>query len=140
MGTNYYIKGYPESDVDGQDLKSSPRWHIGKVSAAGRFCKQCNTTLKVGGVREIHQDGEFLSHCPSCKEVVTTCACSFTMAMSGDMLWERVKEEFGNYGLKAKVIVNEHKEEYTYHEFINMIDEHIPQSLVLRHSIGKEFS
>ncbi len=31
MGTNYYIKGYTEPDVDAD----SPEWHVGKRSSAG---------------------------------------------------------------------------------------------------------
>lgn len=31
MSTNYYIKGYTDSDVD----KDSPEWHVGKRTGAG---------------------------------------------------------------------------------------------------------
>lgn len=52
MGTNYYIKGYPEDSEF--DDRNSIRWHIGKRSAAGLFCFDCGISLGIGGNRHVH--------------------------------------------------------------------------------------
>lgn len=46
MGTNFYIVGHQDDD--------SPKWHIGKRSAAGLFCWDCNVTLCKAGNAGIH--------------------------------------------------------------------------------------
>lgn len=50
MGTNFYIKGDPKEF----ESKDSPRWHIGKRSAAGIFCFDCGISLGIGGNKYVH--------------------------------------------------------------------------------------
>lgn len=56
MGTNFYTV--------------SDNKHIGKRSAAGKYCWDCKVTLCKGGDKFIHQDSElfsgFYDHCPKC--------------------------------------------------------------------------
>lgn len=74
MGTNFYWKtDFQETilptgekytlDYDDMD----PRFHIGKRSAAGRYCWHCRVTLCKGGVDAIHFGrSEWHSRCPVC--------------------------------------------------------------------------
>ena len=138
MGTNYYIKGAPEEE------EMKPIWHIGKTSAAGRFCFECDVTLKEGGAERIHHDDKFYDSCPYCgSECHKSYASSFTFAMTFEQLVDRLQELFGEEG-KAfdedeKMIVNEYGEKLSYMEFLEKL-RHIPTSLRLRHNLGKEFS
>ena len=62
MGTNFYWAGAPE-DCDTMD----PEWHIGKRSAAGRYCWDCRVTLCVGGEADIHYGrSSWHDACPRC--------------------------------------------------------------------------
>ena len=55
MGTNYYFKG---GDVE---------VHIGKRSAAGPYCWDCNVTLCAAGNGGVHQGkSRWLDACPVC--------------------------------------------------------------------------
>lgn len=51
MGTNFYVAGYEQSGHDPMD----PAVHIGKRSAAGRYCWDCRVTLCRDGTRGLHQ-------------------------------------------------------------------------------------
>ena len=159
MGTNYYIKGYPENDSD------NPIWHIGKRSAAGSFCFDCGITLCKGGANRVHYDDDWYNECPRCrkkpiieniensavgielgyfknptklKEGVAS-ASSFTFAMSFMDISSRVLEEFKNCPNDTKVIEDEYGREFTYMEFVRLVKA-IPKSLHFKHEIGKEFS
>ena len=54
MGVNFYFN-FRQNNL-----------HIGKRSAAGAYCFDCNRTLCKGGINEIHQDVDFHSRCPEC--------------------------------------------------------------------------
>ena len=59
MGTNFYIRGHRYDD--------DPHYHIGKRSAAGLFCWDCNVTLCKGGLEMIHKGRhEWHKNCPVC--------------------------------------------------------------------------
>jgi hypothetical protein len=72
MGTNFYIAGHAHDD--------SPKWHIGKRSAAGLFCWDCNITLCKFGNEGIHRGNgtpsmvdldharRWHARCPLCKK------------------------------------------------------------------------
>lgn len=67
MGTNFYWKDKPE-DADDMD----PQWHIGKRSAAGMYCWDCDATLCEGGKAAIHQSRYgFHEQCPKCGQAPT---------------------------------------------------------------------
>lgn len=59
MGTNFYWK-------DAGPNSEYPESHIGKRSAAGAYCWDCNETLCSGGKARIHYGDTFLAACPSC--------------------------------------------------------------------------
>lgn len=58
MGTNFYVVG--EADAFGEQA------HIGKRSAAGRYCWDCGVTLCKGGKANIHYGVGFYDECPMC--------------------------------------------------------------------------
>jgi hypothetical protein len=60
MGTNFYVRKRfsLRHNREGQ--------HIGKRSAAGKYCWDCGTTLCVGGDEGVHRDAAFYDNCPKC--------------------------------------------------------------------------
>lgn len=58
MGTNFYLKGYTNSD--------DPECHLGKRRPAGYYCWDCGITLCKGGEDRIHYDDEWYDSCPEC--------------------------------------------------------------------------
>ncbi len=69
MGTNYYTKPLTEEYDEECDLSfftDEYKSHIGKRSAAGYYCWDCKTTLKIGGEEKVHYDGEWYDECPKC--------------------------------------------------------------------------
>ena len=56
MGTNFYIRGYRQSD--------DPKFHVGKRSAAGLYCWDCDVSLCMG---EVHSGrSQWYEACPKC--------------------------------------------------------------------------
>lgn len=59
MGTNFYLMSHRDED--------HPDFHIGKRSAAGLYCWDCNVTLCKDGEYGIHKStSNFFSKCPKC--------------------------------------------------------------------------
>jgi len=58
MGTNYYLK-IDECECCGRYEKK----HIGKRSAAGRYCFDCGVSLCVDGEDNVHKGGNFNEKC-----------------------------------------------------------------------------
>ena len=142
MGTNFYI--------DKEETK-----HIGKRSAAGLYCFDCNATLCAGGESEIHQGrSEWLSLCPGCGETakdeslsnstggielgfnkdttedrqgVRSC-CSFS--------WALKPEEF--FMSQPISVWDEYGREIPFIDFCKMLEAACPVRYY--QSIGKEFS
>lgn len=70
MGTNFFWK-VPEGPVlpTGEQIgwdSDDPKVHIGKRSAAGLYCWDCDRTLCTGGKARVHYGDQFLSQCPKC--------------------------------------------------------------------------
>jgi len=136
MGTNFYW-------INRQTDK--PKDHIGKRSAAGLYCWDCQTTLCQYGSSQIHSgNSPWYNSCPICgktkenetlennttgrelgfnkntpqkKTGVKTC-CSFT--------WTYMKhlEEINKYlGSAEKIIMDEYGTEFTAGDFIDVLDE-----------------
>lgn len=70
MGTNFYL-------IDNQLMTNitcdnmDPIWHIGKRSAAGMYCWDCNITLHKNGVNAIHKSSHeynWYKSCPQCNK------------------------------------------------------------------------
>ncbi len=146
MGTNFYIL---HTDID------SPKYHIGKRSAAGLYCWDCHLTLHKDGEATIHHGTgdrvDWYDKCPSCgKEYkpeslecssagvelgvakhlsphqgVTTVA-SFTWAMPPSHILG-----------KSVVITDEYGNRYSNKQFRDMLSEMCP--IEFYDSIGTEF-
>lgn len=87
--------------------------HIGKRSAAGDFCFNCNTTMCKGGKENVHYDGhDWHKVCPicGCKPEYTY---SFSFQWSKD-LWKEVFKE-----AKELDIYDEYDEHFTKEQFLN---------------------
>lgn len=70
MGTNYYFRGYDKSKQWEKGFDD----HIGKRSAAGPFCWDCNITLCKKGNEGIHlskYEKEWHDKCPKCGKTKT---------------------------------------------------------------------
>ena len=131
MSTNYYWK---EDDtkpcvvklVHGAEIPVSidpddPRLHIGKRSAAGRWCHDCNRTLCKGGVQAIHHTFiDWRDDCPECHATFADVghACSFSWAASRD---EVMKILAANQN-KA-IIVDEYDRDMTGLEMVDVLAE-----------------
>jgi len=59
VGTNYYLGGRQL-----RTESSDPDIHLGKTSAAGLWCWDCNISLLKSG--RIHYDAKFRDTCPQC--------------------------------------------------------------------------
>jgi|SRR5688572_7195173 len=135
MGTNFYT------------LKGK---HIGKRSAAGLYCWNCNTTLCKEGEENVHHsfgykssdDGEnvleslndYINHisqfwydkCPKCHEKTGVSPCS---SFSWDVNPSKIS--------KLKYVKSEYGEKMTKEDFLNMLD---GCPIRFFDSIGKDFS
>jgi hypothetical protein len=164
MGTNFFwlVSGattLPTGEEMGWDY-DDPRIHIGKRSAAGRYCWDCDQTLCSGGKERVHYGDPFLSKCPSCgkeeapvdglktgpvavelgfaqpetKRPTGVQGCSsFSWAQDPD----RVRKVCGERPEEV-LIVDEYDRRMTCAEFIEMLDSNCP--LEYTGSIGVHFS
>jgi hypothetical protein len=159
MGTNFYVAGHAND--------SSPKFHLGKRSAAGMYCWDCHKTLCKAGEARIHytsgyglfgnHDQEWHKACPNCgKKPVpepigsgavgrelgfnTSPPQSKTgVASCSSFNWAMTQERFENVSksLRKKPIEDEYGRKYTLEEFRQVLVE-----CPVRYfsSIGKEFS
>jgi len=152
MGTNFYIR-----DADGSEGD-----HIGKRSAAGWYCWDCDRSLCIDGEDYVHYDNEFAKSCPVCnkpvvmeslnngavarelgfdksphgrKTGVASCS-SFRWALKPNQLQHRIRRQYpvDDAGL---VIMDEYGHEFTWAEFQAILEECPIQFYDM---IGKEFS
>ena len=141
MGTNFYVKGHQNND--------EPRYHIGKRSAAGLYCWDCNATLCVGGVIAIHKgEAVWADACPLCGK--TPEKENLADSSSGRELGFNHNEPGKKTGVrscssftwarklgKIRKIVDEYGREYTREQF-NKVLEECP--IQFYHSLGQRFS
>lgn len=86
--------------------------HIGKRSAAGKYCFNCNHTACNGGVKGVHQNGSsFSNECPICGRK-TEYTYSFTFQWSKE-IWKRIFEKADTLS-----IYDEYDREFTKEEFL----------------------
>lgn len=162
MGTNFYLMAQeaacPECKRPYDKPKKVEGEHVGKRSAAGYYCWDCNRTLNKGGLAGVHQSGfGFWDACPNCgkkrpdeditagaagrelgfnksppqkKQGVASCS-SFTWAIQPSEL-----DKLDSKSL-ALVIVDEYGHEFTLAEFKQVLTECPIQYL---DSIGRDFS
>lgn len=148
MGTNFYWDGMGDEQ------------HIGKRSAAGRWCWDCDVTLKVGGRKQVHLGGDWLDECPLCARPfvpsdvawsgpvgvelgfsepqvarptgVGTCS-SFTWAQHPEHVATRCEEH-----ADEEVIVDEYGRRLTGRAFLDMLRSNCP--LQFTDMIGRWFA
>lgn len=150
MGTNFYRD---------RPARGLAYHHLGKRSAAGRFCWDCNLTLHRGGPSQIHYSSEWHERCPGCGALpqpvslssgaaavelgfapaamvrptgVGTCA-SFTWAAPKDevVAWCRRHP-------RAKIIEDEYGQMLSGTEFLTMLESCCP--IEFHHAVGERFS
>lgn len=140
MGTNFY--------VDNHNQSSNPKWHIGKRSAAGWYCWDCDITLCKDGEENIHGNSEWCHECPKCGAKKQDE--SFTEGAAGRELGfnkEQYKQKTGVASCssftwarklgKVQKIEDEYGTKFTRKEFEEMLLECPVQYF---DSLGREFS
>lgn len=157
MGTNFAVEGYFFDFIEGLYVPRGanlidhmdPGIHIGKRSAAGYYCWDCNETLYRGGVTRIHsgKDEGFFASCPKCGKKtawegaipratsvelgfskpnddrptgVRTCS-SFSWAQPPGAFKAWAKEH-----LEEELVVNEYGDKMTVGAFLNMLRTNCP--------------
>lgn len=139
MGTNFYI---------GEQ-------HIGKRSAAGWYCWDCNISLCVGGDTQVHLSDNWYDACPYCgKKVVKESLYSSSAGRELGFNKSEPKKKSGvascssfSYAIKPEelvqklnagcTVVNEYGDKYTPRQFLEILNE---CPIRLYHMIGQEFS
>lgn len=136
MGTNFYTeKGK----------------HIGKRSAAGRYCWDCKVTLCKQGESFVHRDAEWFDKCPKCGKSTKAKKGLSTSSAGRELGFNKgeFKEKTGvcscssfswaiyPYKLKGESVVDEYYSEYTIEEFQQILKE---CPIEIFHSIGVDFS
>lgn len=170
MGTNFYWKTGP---LDGDEMSlptggdiengfdsDDPRHHIGKRSAAGLYCWDCNQTLCMGGNRSIHAGrGDWHGVCPICGKGATdegldAGPVALELGFAGprpirpsgvrgcsSFSWAqdpvRVREVC-EANLEKAIVVDEYDREYTGNQFLGMLAANCPVEFT--DSIGRRFS
>ena len=146
MGTNFY---WSDNGSEGG--------HIGKRSAAGLFCWDCNETLCIGGFSGIHRSSGFHDSCQKCGAVkvaegwessggvelgfatprrhrpkgVRSCS-SFSWATDSMLARIRCAEESEN-----ECVIDEYGRKLKGREFLAMLENNCPVQFF--DSIGVEF-
>jgi hypothetical protein len=161
MGTNFYIDDplvEPNEDAE-------PQLHIGKRSAAGLWCWDCNVTLCKTGISFIHHGRgyeEWHDRCPKCgkgpteetlgsssagrelgfnknpparKAGVATCS-SFTWAMTKERML-LVASMAARNTLFGDVITDEYGRHMTISQFLQVLEE---CPIHYHEMLGKNFS
>jgi hypothetical protein len=135
MGTNFYIK----------NKRGKQGEHIGKRSAAGYYCYDCNAPLNNKGLAGVH-DGRALplDRCPVCskkkvkeewsqssaglelgfnkdpfiKKTGVRSASSFNFALSK----EELKKKLSYRRFLTKCVIDEYGDLFTYSEFMKILE------------------
>lgn len=138
MGTNYYWKETYDADGDNEGIQC----HIGKRSAAGRYCWDCGTTFNTRGTESVHyssHDTNWVEACPACgkmpeesrdKESTAMVDLGFAkqsnLSLQGvgycsSFTWTLMKHKWKLSSLvrsEEKVGINEYGDEFTAKEFL----------------------
>ena len=124
MGTNFYWKELPkelqhlEKSFLKQNKNTDLLYHIGKRSAAGRYCFNCGTTLCRYGSQYVHHDAPWYDVCPICGSSGYN-SISFTWTfLNQKWIIERMAN---NPQFSEKLIKNEYEDEFTVKEFLDEI-------------------
>ena len=132
MGTNFYWKQIPKEfekykanvekiSVYGFDNNNeNVLKHIGKRSAAGKYCYHCGVTLNKYGTDHVHnyEYSEWYERCPICGREGSPI-CTFRWTFLGHK-W--LIEKLAHEGCRQYLIVDENDEEYTPLEFLQAVN------------------
>lgn len=158
MGTNFYHREpYADASI-----------HIGKRSAAGMYCYDCNQTLRIGGNALVHHstcqrplwpptggiDPDWSECCLKCgklpqKEVSNTMLVELGFSKAAQkkktgvqsaasFSWAVEPSYVDNLPQGCQTIYSEYDEPYTPKQFLEMLELNCP--IRFTHSIGLEFS
>lgn len=149
MGTNFYLK------KDYHKYTDEYAGHIGKRSAAGLYCWDCNITLCMGGLQGIHfSEYDFYDKCPKCgqgiiKEKLEDSSAGLELGFADR---HGIKKKKGVRGCSSfrwakhpneveksriKYIYDQYGEKYTKQEFLDSVKNGCP---VQYFNIGEYFS
>ena len=137
MGTNFYV-----------DLSGERGQHIGKRSAAGKYCWDCRMTLCKG---RVHSGADWYDACPQCdagpvKETIEASSAgrelgfnkSVPMAKSGVASCSSFSWAVEPPYLEGvSLIRDEYGRQFTREEFLQVLEE---CPIQFTESIGREFS
>ena len=155
MGTNFYWK----DDGPKYDAEYNYLWvHLGKRSAAGRYCFDCRRTLCEEGEQAIHSGhGRMLTACPDCgatsqpkahsavgvelgwtsaatvKLTGVQGASSFTWASDPAEVRQRCEQL-----MDRPAVQDEYERNYTGAEFLQMLAANCP--IEFTNMLGRRFS
>lgn len=150
MGTNFYwMLDIPDQvtlptgdtiDRISSMFRDDPLVHIGKRSAAGPYCFDCNITLCEGGPEAVHLGTYgFSKECPICGQKNAMDDCG-GVGMGHSFIWAQDPDRViatCNAFLPDKIISDEYWRTYTGGEFIAMRNSLV--RIEFHHSIGKKF-
>jgi hypothetical protein len=165
MGTNFFwiVDGrlsLPTGDEVPID-RDDPSIHLGKRSAAGRYCWDDNVTLAVGGLGAVHSGRGMLDACPVCGKPFVVRGAPFRKGPAAVELGFAEPETVRPTGvgaaasfswaqdpIKAKavlernrdteVVEDEYGRRYTGGAFLTMLEANCPMEFT--DSIGRSFS
>ena len=157
MGTNFYVLD-KNIYIDLNDVDLRP--HIGRRSAAGPYCWDCDRTLCKEGNSQIHMKSTWFDNCPSCekskvegtdvessglkelgfnrqtgkKTGIASCS-SFSWAIEDPVKYIIDLEDMKN--CDKKIVVDEYGYEYSAADFLKIILEDCPVRFY--HCVGEWF-
>lgn len=164
MGTNFYWRTDRSLLPTGEAVpieRDSPVVHIGKRSAAGRYCWDCDETLYMGGKERLHY-GEYgwFDACPKCGKTAQSGAglargpaavelgfadpeTERPTGVSGaaSFSWAQEPERVGALAearADEQIIEDEYGRLLTGREFLTMLRANCP--IQYTDSVGREFS
>jgi len=151
MGTNYYLLDHGHDD--------DPEFHIGKSSAAGMWCFDCNVTLCKEGIEGVHKgcncpdkhdlheriacDRHWYKACPQCGKPAVDdwqkkpdypirACCSFSWAMDPMKFMMKMFKAKNSF----RVIEDEYGRKCTAKNFLIQLNGY---KIVFYHSVGVRF-
>ena len=142
MGTNFYWVGHRRGE--------SVQEHIGKRSAAGRYCYDCGSTFNQDGTQSVHGNGSrrgWSEVCPCCGkspekdkeqyhaayvELGFQKPCDVKpegIATASSFTWTMMKHKWTlekRINWKRPQVIDEYGRKYTAKEFLKMIERTCP--------------
>ena len=155
MGTNFYLMLEDEiCPTCNRTIEDEDTFHIGKRSAAGLYCFDCNMTLCKAGNYGIHRSRGYYTMCPICgKEPSQESLDDSTVGLElgfaeprkgrgvrscSSFTWAIEEKKFIKMITDGYIIKDEYGKKYTYEKFVDDILDNCPIKFL--DSIGINFS